>query len=448
MKLFGSRKSEKVKLAKSRGCLSTLATLSFAFAGLVLVVGYFASDSVPTSSSSSLQPNKSPIVKQKSSKTLMVARSKTATSEVVVDANDEQTNPLIPYRILNHNEVKPYKVSYDVQVDLVDGKLPTEEQLAAISNNLVSFSPHERKFVGFYLPDMEIDAGYFATAHHLPKLEVKINSWSVPDKYKSIRSGSEQPQGLYRTWKSKSGNFSAEARLLDFTDSTAVIMRREPWKTITVPVEKLSKADAEFLATCTQNVIVGRVISVTDGDTITVRDDEKFENYKIRLVGIDTPETGQDYGNKAKKALFKLVEGKNVRVRWKEKDRYGRILGNVLVHDEWVNHKLVQDGWAWHYIKYSDDPDLAEAERIACDAEIGLWADPNKPMPPWDFRNRPKPPSKESLSSQKSAAPTLGYWLNTSSNVRHNSSCRYFNNTKRGRACSADEGKACGICGG
>lgn len=37
----------------------------------------------------------------------------------------------------------------------------------------------------------------------------------------------------------------------------------------------------------------------------------------------------------------------------------------------------------------------------------------------------------------------LRYWLNTPSNVRHNSSCRHFKNTKRGRSCSASEGKAC-----
>lgn len=41
-----------------------------------------------------------------------------------------------------------------------------------------------------------------------------------------------------------------------------------------------------------------------------------------------------------------------------------------------------------------------------------------------------------------------GYWLNTNSNVRHNSGCRYYKNTKEGRMCSAYEGKSCGICGG
>jgi len=42
----------------------------------------------------------------------------------------------------------------------------------------------------------------------------------------------------------------------------------------------------------------------------------------------------------------------------------------------------------------------------------------------------------------------LSYWLNLNGDVRHNSTCRWYENTKRGRACAADEGKACGICGG
>ena len=45
-------------------------------------------------------------------------------------------------------------------------------------------------------------------------------------------------------------------------------------------------------------------------------------------------------------------------------------------------------------------------------------------------------------------ASQASYWLNTSSNVRHNKTCKWFNKTKKGRFCTKDEGKACGICGG
>jgi len=41
-----------------------------------------------------------------------------------------------------------------------------------------------------------------------------------------------------------------------------------------------------------------------------------------------------------------------------------------------------------------------------------------------------------------------GYWLNTKSNKRHNSSCRYYGKIKNGRRCGKTEGRPCGICGG
>lgn len=60
------------------------------------------------------------------------------------------------------------------------------------------------------------------------------------------------------------------------------------------------------------------------------------------------------------------------------------------------------------------------------------------------------PPRATSTVSTKTgdSSSKLSYWLNTSNNIRHNSSCRYYHKTKQGRACGPDEGKACGICGG
>src|SRR5690606_17292793 len=146
---------------------------------------------------------------------------------------------------------------------------------------------------------------------------------------------------------------------------------------------------------------------------------------RIRLVGIDCPEDGQDYGKKAKQALSRQVDGKTVRVQWTERDKYGRILGDVFLGNHWVNYELTRDGWAWHYTQYSEDPDLAAAEQEAREAKRGLWADPNRPTPPWEFRRPTLEPS--------SVAASTGYWLNSSSGVRHNSRCRYYKNTQNGR---------------
>ncbi|SRR6266496_591413 len=51
------------------------------------------------------------------------------------------------------------------------------------------------------------------------------------------------------------------------------------------------------------------------------------------------------------------------------------------------------------------------------------------------------------VQSPATQQKTSGYWITTSSGVRHNSSCRYYLNS-RGRACGPTEGRACKICGG
>ena len=82
---------------------------------------------------------------------------------------------LIPYHILERSETGTIKVALDVEVPLVSGRLPTEEELGALSRHLVSLErDHDRSFVLFYLPGMKVGSGAYATAHHNPELEVKV----------------------------------------------------------------------------------------------------------------------------------------------------------------------------------------------------------------------------------------------------------------------------------
>lgn len=103
---------------------------------------------------------------------LQEARSATRVSSRTKKATKE----LIPYKIINREEFLDYKISFDIRVGRVNGKLPTEKQLADISHYLKSKEkPHKRTFVCFYLPDMEVGAGAWATAHHNPDLKVWIS---------------------------------------------------------------------------------------------------------------------------------------------------------------------------------------------------------------------------------------------------------------------------------
>ena len=130
--------------------------------------------------------------------------------------------------------------------------------------------------------------------------------------------------------------------------------------------------------------LIGRVFRVADGDIITVLDEAKTQ-HKIRLDKIDAPEKKQAYGEVSKKYLSQLVFGKEVKVLWDKKDRYGRILGEVYCGSTNVNLQMVRCGYAWHYKHYDNTPTYALAEEAASTKKLGLWQDPN-PMPPYEFR--------------------------------------------------------------
>jgi len=144
---------------------------------------------------------------------------------------------------------------------------------------------------------------------------------------------------------------------------------------------------------CTANAetITGLVVSVADGDTITVLDADKVQ-HKIRLAGIDAPEKMQAFGNRSKESLSALAFDKTVNVETSKRDRYGRQIGKVLVNGQDVNLVQVERGMAWFYRKYQreqspNDQKLYEAAEDTARADKrGLWRDAD-PMPPWEFRH-------------------------------------------------------------
>ena len=135
--------------------------------------------------------------------------------------------------------------------------------------------------------------------------------------------------------------------------------------------------------------IIGKVVGVSDGDTITVLDDMDQGKFRIRLDKIDAPEKKQAFGNKAKQFLSSLIFGKKVSIRFKSIDNYGRVLGVVSLDGKEINLVMVQNGYAWHYSYYDKTPAYIEAEKQARAEKKGLWQDPN-PLNPYQFRKSPK----------------------------------------------------------
>ena len=140
--------------------------------------------------------------------------------------------------------------------------------------------------------------------------------------------------------------------------------------------------------------LIGKVIKVSDGDTITVLDSNN-QKHKIRLKGIDAPESQQVYGDISTQSLAKLVYDKEVLVVWDKKDKYYRILGKVIVGGRDANYEQLKKGLAWYYKQYEKDlidedkKKYSEAEEWARNYTEGLWADSNS-MPPWEFRRKGK----------------------------------------------------------
>lgn len=134
--------------------------------------------------------------------------------------------------------------------------------------------------------------------------------------------------------------------------------------------------------------ITGKVISVADGDTITILVDKI--KHRIRLAEIDAPELkGQPYGKASKAHLSALVHNKLVLVEYTKKDRYGRLIGTVTSQKVNVNEAMVKAGLAWHYKFYSKSKILSTMEKKAKADKAGLWKQ-NKPVAPWTFRRAKK----------------------------------------------------------
>ena len=138
--------------------------------------------------------------------------------------------------------------------------------------------------------------------------------------------------------------------------------------------------------------IEGKVVGVSDGDTVTVLDAHQSK-WKIRLLGIDAPEKKMPFGQKSKQQLSDLIYNKQVTVEYSKQDRYGRTLGKILVGGIDANLEQVRAGMAWHYKQYRRDQALedrqiySDAENSARASRIGLWVDAN-PTPPWTWRKQ------------------------------------------------------------
>lgn len=197
------------------------------------------------------------------------------------------------------------------------------------------------------------------------------------------------------------------------------------------------------LTTCARaEELLGKCVGVADGDTCTILINSN-ESRRIRFYGIDAPESGQDFGKKAKEYCSNLIFGKTIKVIGLDTDRFGRTVGKVYVDDKYVNLEMVKAGFAWHYAYYSpNDYDLAEAEKEARKNKLGLWIQPN-PIEPREYRrsNKPIPVDRRKITIE---GP---FWVSRSGKI-HNKYCEIWNKVKDKKLTDFPVGENCKACGG
>ncbi|BAP30346.1 putative nuclease [Chryseobacterium sp. StRB126] len=137
----------------------------------------------------------------------------------------------------------------------------------------------------------------------------------------------------------------------------------------------------------------GKVIKVSDGDTITVLLKGNTQK-KLRLAEVDCPENGQAFGKNAKQFTSSQVFGKTVKFKETSTDRYGRSIAKIYYdNDKYLSKEVIKAGMGWWYFSYSKDDSLGKLQEKAQQNKIGLWQDVHA-VAPWDFRKMKREQSK------------------------------------------------------
>ncbi|AOT68305.1 stalk domain-containing protein [Geosporobacter ferrireducens] len=144
------------------------------------------------------------------------------------------------------------------------------------------------------------------------------------------------------------------------------------------------KSVAEAAEKTTETKTTYKVLRVVDGDTLEIEYNGKKE--KVRLIGVDTPESvhpdatkNNEFGDVASKFTKGLLEGKEIELEFdvQERDKYGRLLAYVYIDGKMYNKTLLEEGYAKvatfpPNVKYAND--FVLIEKKARDANKGLWA--------------------------------------------------------------------------
>ncbi|KAH9309810.1 hypothetical protein KI387_037721, partial [Taxus chinensis] len=204
--------------------------------------------------------------------------------------------------------------------------------------------------------------------HHKVNVEGLLAFYGLPDPAAIVQAPEEFPQKRPEGVKYELHTLPVAPKAVADGDTiTVYVDTKNPRESAEVPISvqkatiqrREARARGDYArADAIQKQITDAEYRVFDasrnGEDILAR------KYRIRLRGVDTPESKMPYGKEAKEALLNLVEGKCLRILAYEKDRYGRTVADVYSGDVFVQEFLLRNGWGWHYTDYDKRPQLSQ----------------------------------------------------------------------------------------
>ncbi|XP_011005462.1 PREDICTED: staphylococcal-like nuclease CAN2 [Populus euphratica] len=227
--------------------------------------------------------------------------------------------------------------------------------------------------------------------HQKADVEGLLAFYGLPLPHTLVQVCAGIPTSLPEGVKFEMPTLPVDARAVADGDTiTVYVSTTEPRESACVPREvqkatvQRSKARAERnygKADALHKTIIEagyRVINIQNKEILA-------RKYRIRLRGIDAPESEMPYGQEAKEELANLVQGKCLRIFVYGEDRYGRCVGDIYCNGIFVQEIMLKKGLAWHYTAYDQRWELETWEKEARAKRVGLWASPN-PEKPWEWR--------------------------------------------------------------
>ncbi|XP_057476400.1 staphylococcal-like nuclease CAN2 [Actinidia eriantha] len=227
--------------------------------------------------------------------------------------------------------------------------------------------------------------------HQKADVEGLLAFYGLPLPHTLVELSTGAPTSLPEGLKFELQTLPVDAKAVADGDTiTVYVSTMDPRESASVPREvqiaTVERSKARAQKNYTKADALHKTIIDTGYRVLNVQNQEVLaRKYRIRLRGIDAPESSMPYGQEAKQELAQIVQGKCLRVLVFDEDRYGRSVGDIYCNGIFVQESMLKKGLAWHYKAYDKRPELEKWEKEARAKRVGLWASSNPEMP-WEWR--------------------------------------------------------------